>query len=59
MGRKLKDEEVVGPKGLARIVELIGILTPFITHLNSVVMPDEDQESSNDEVDEDNDEPAQ
>ena len=30
MGRKLKDEEVVGPKGIRRITELVGILAPFV-----------------------------
>ncbi|MCJ1256101.1 hypothetical protein MMC24_003921 [Lignoscripta atroalba] len=54
IGRKLKDEEVVGPKGLGRIVELLGIMTPFITYLNSVVMPD--AESSDDDDDDNDDE---
>ncbi|MCJ1485522.1 hypothetical protein MMC06_005697 [Schaereria dolodes] len=49
IGRKLKDEEVVGPKGLGRVVELIGTMTPFITYLNSVVMPDEESSESDDE----------
>ncbi|MCJ1335795.1 hypothetical protein MMC09_001069 [Bachmanniomyces sp. S44760] len=48
MGRKLKDDEVVGPKGLPRILELIGALTPFITYLNDVVMPDGDGDSDDD-----------
>ena len=49
IGKKLKDEEVLGPGGLGRIVELIGILTPFVSYLNSVVMPDEEPSSDEDE----------
>ncbi|QDS70534.1 hypothetical protein FKW77_010339 [Venturia effusa] len=51
--RKLADGEVLGERGLARIAELIATLVPFITYLNSVVMPDDEDE---DEVDEDEDE---
>lgn len=49
IGKKLKDEEVLGPGGIGRIVTLIGILTPFVSYLNSVVMPDEDPSSEEDE----------
>lgn len=52
IGKKLKDEEVLGPGGLGRIVELIGILTPFVSYLNSVVMPDEEPSSEDEEVEE-------
>lgn len=45
IGKKLKDEEVLGPGGLWRIAGLIGILTPFVSYLNSIVMPDEDPSS--------------
>ena len=50
IGHKLKDDEVLGQGGLGRIVQLIEILTPFVTYLNSVIMPDED--ASSDEEDE-------
>ena len=50
IGHKLKDDEVLGQGGLGRIAQLIGILTPFVTYLNSVIMPDED--ASSDEEDE-------
>ena len=56
IGKKLKDEEVLGSGGLNRIVELIGILTPFISYLNSIVMPDEDEDPSSDEEEEAEDE---
>ena len=49
IGKKLKDDEVLGPGGLGRIVQLIGILAPFVSYLNSVVMPDEDPSSEEDE----------
>ncbi|TID19354.1 hypothetical protein E6O75_ATG06692 [Venturia nashicola] len=48
--RKLGDRDVLGHQGLARISELIATLVPFITYLNSVVMPDGEDE---DEVDDD------
>ena len=53
IGRKLKDDEVLGPGGLQRITDLIGILTPFVSYLNSVIMPDEDPSSDEDEEEED------
>ena len=30
LGRKLKDDEVVGPGTLKKIADLIGILTPYV-----------------------------
>ncbi|KAK0507353.1 hypothetical protein JMJ35_010391 [Cladonia borealis] len=53
IGHKLKDDEVLGPGGLGRIAQLIGILTPFVTYLNSVIMPDEDASSDEEEEQED------
>ncbi|KAJ4297779.1 hypothetical protein N0V90_005674 [Kalmusia sp. IMI 367209] len=49
LGTKLSDGEVVGAKGLDRIAEVIGCMVPFITYLNSVVMPDEEASDSSDE----------
>ncbi|KAL8991623.1 MAG: hypothetical protein Q9169_007811 [Polycauliona sp. 2 TL-2023] len=51
-GRKLSDEEVVGPKGPERIASLMATLKPFITYLNSVVMPDAPPEGSEESEDE-------
>ncbi|KAL2042678.1 hypothetical protein N7G274_004437 [Stereocaulon virgatum] len=58
IGKKLKDDEVLGSGGLNGIAELIGILTPFVSYLNSVVMPDEDpsEEEEDEEGDEEEDE---
>ena len=56
IGKKLKDDEVLGAGGLDRIAELIGILTPFVSYLNSVVMPDEDPSSEDDEEQEEEEE---
>ncbi|KAG8528667.1 uncharacterized protein KY384_006354 [Bacidia gigantensis] len=53
IGKKLKDEEVLGKDGLSRIADLLGVLTPFVTYLNSVVMPDEAPSSDDDDDDED------
>ncbi|KAH6870293.1 hypothetical protein BKA58DRAFT_384758 [Alternaria rosae] len=49
MGRKLADDEIVGPGGLERVGELIASLVPFITYLNSVAMPDDDTSDSSDD----------
>ncbi|KAI9838974.1 MAG: hypothetical protein M1819_004182 [Sarea resinae] len=49
VGKKLRDDEVMGPGGLNRIAELIGNLTPFITYLNSVVMPDGEESDENED----------
>ncbi|OJD35206.1 protein fam92a1 [Diplodia corticola] len=40
IGTKLDDRAVVGAGGLQRIADLIACMVPFITYLNSVVMPD-------------------
>lgn len=53
----MTDEEILTPQGLDRIVELIRVMHPFVTYLNSVVMPDEeaaleDSDSSSDDSDE-------
>ncbi|KAI9788846.1 MAG: hypothetical protein M1816_006510 [Peltula sp. TS41687] len=57
IGKKLIDDEVLGSKGLERIAGLLGCLTPFVTYLNSVVMPDEPssgEDASGDDDDDDN-----
>lgn len=54
MGGKLSEAEILGPNGLSRIVELVTAMVPFVTYLNSIVMPDDDASSSN-ESDEDTD----
>ena len=60
IGKKLRDEEVLGAGGLGRIAELVGILTPFVSYLNSVVMPDEepseDEEEDGEEEEEEQEE---
>ncbi|KAE8372239.1 hypothetical protein BDV26DRAFT_104516 [Aspergillus bertholletiae] len=47
IGRPLTDEELMSPNAQDKIAALIGIMEPFVTYLNSVVMPDpEDMDSS-------------
>ncbi|PYI03017.1 hypothetical protein BO78DRAFT_400166, partial [Aspergillus sclerotiicarbonarius CBS 121057] len=46
IGRPLSDEELLSPNAQERIAALIGIMEPFVTYLNSVVMPDPAQEES-------------
>ncbi|KIW71414.1 hypothetical protein PV04_03587 [Phialophora macrospora] len=48
LGKRVPDEKVVGEQGLHTILELISVMVPFVTYLNSVVMPDEDESSSDD-----------
>ncbi|EDU48266.1 conserved hypothetical protein [Pyrenophora tritici-repentis Pt-1C-BFP] len=55
VGRKLEDDKVVGTGGLSRIAELVLCLEPFITYLNSVVMPDEDTSGSSSGEDDESD----
>ncbi|GAB1206703.1 hypothetical protein APSETT445_005402 [Aspergillus pseudonomiae] len=40
IGRPLADEELMSPNAQDKIAALIGIMEPFVTYLNSVVMPD-------------------
>ncbi|RAL11000.1 DUF2461 domain-containing protein [Aspergillus homomorphus CBS 101889] len=44
IGRPLSDEEMLSPKAQERIAALVEIMEPFVTYLNSVVMPDAMQE---------------
>ncbi|KAE8867968.1 hypothetical protein PTNB29_01879 [Pyrenophora teres f. teres] len=57
MGLELEDDKVVGTGGLGRIAELVLCLEPFITYLNSVVMPDGDTSGSSGEDDKSDAEP--
>lgn len=49
LGRKLKDEEVVGDAAPKRIANLMQVLMPFITYLNTIVMPDVDEGSESED----------
>jgi len=40
---------VIGAKGLDHIAEQISCIVPFITYLNSVVMPDDGPSASSDD----------
>jgi uncharacterized protein (DUF2461 family) len=51
IGKKLKDEEVADPKGIETIAQLIATMSPFVTYLNGVVMPDDDDAASNSDED--------
>ncbi|PYH97679.1 hypothetical protein BO71DRAFT_416851 [Aspergillus ellipticus CBS 707.79] len=46
IGRPLSDEELQSASARERIAALIGIMEPFVTYLNSVVMPDPAQQES-------------
>ncbi|OJJ38187.1 hypothetical protein ASPWEDRAFT_35776 [Aspergillus wentii DTO 134E9] len=49
IGRPLADAELMSPNAQEKIATLIGIMEPFVTYLNSVVMPDPaDQDPSSD-----------
>ena len=52
MGKKVRDEDVLGEKGLENLLALLEVLVPFVTYLNGVVMPDEaEEEDDEDEED--------
>ncbi|KAL9108881.1 MAG: hypothetical protein Q9227_006412 [Pyrenula ochraceoflavens] len=55
LGKKLADDEVLGSGALERIAGIVDVLVPFkqVTHLNQIVMPDEDAASASEESDED------
>ncbi|PNS14802.1 hypothetical protein CAC42_2031 [Sphaceloma murrayae] len=55
IGRQLEDEEVVGAGFLEKVVDLVGVMKPFIHYLNSVVMPDPDADDDEDEDEDDGD----
>ena len=38
IGRKLKDEEILGKGALNRIADLLGILTPFVRYIPDIVI---------------------
>ncbi|KAJ5571401.1 hypothetical protein N7535_005061 [Penicillium sp. DV-2018c] len=40
IGKPISDEELTGGDAQERITALIGVMEPFVTYLNSVVMPD-------------------
>lgn len=39
IGRKLKDDEVLGPGALKKIADLIGVATPFVRSTSSMTLP--------------------
>ncbi|KAJ5889408.1 hypothetical protein N7504_010218 [Penicillium tannophilum] len=41
IGRPISDTEIMAADAQDRIVALIGVMEPFVTYLNSVVMPDQ------------------
>ncbi|KAJ5560413.1 hypothetical protein N7513_002812 [Penicillium frequentans] len=41
IGRPITDSEIMAADAQDRIVALIGVMEPFVTYLNSVVMPDQ------------------
>lgn len=38
LGKKLSDEEIVGPKGMDRIAELIACIEPFVSRTLSLLL---------------------
>ncbi|KAI7118154.1 hypothetical protein KC352_g33624, partial [Hortaea werneckii] len=58
MGKSMSEEELTGGDGLENVANLFMHLKPFITYINSVVMPDpgdssEEDDGSDDEEEED------
>ncbi|KAK6350357.1 hypothetical protein TWF696_006589 [Orbilia brochopaga] len=56
VGKRITDAEMLLPNAMDQLVELIRVLEPFVSYLNSVVMPDVSLgEGQDDEDDEDED----
>ncbi|KAF2149602.1 hypothetical protein K461DRAFT_231011 [Myriangium duriaei CBS 260.36] len=53
IGRKLNDDEVSSTGFMERVLELASVMKPFVSYLNSVVMPDPDAEDDEDEDEDD------
>ncbi|OJD14833.1 hypothetical protein AJ78_04863 [Emergomyces pasteurianus Ep9510] len=52
ISKKIQDKDMLGPKALDCLARIVGNLVPFVTYLNSVVMPeppDEDPSGDNGE----------
>ncbi|EEH16393.2 hypothetical protein PABG_06480 [Paracoccidioides brasiliensis Pb03] len=47
MSKRLQDKDLLGPKALDKVAHIVGIMAPFVTYLNSVVMPDPPSHSDN------------
>ena len=58
IGKRLKDEEVADTAFIEKVTKLISTMAPFVTYLNSVVMPDDDAMSSDEDENQDEDEGA-
>lgn len=56
LGRKMADDEVTGDGGLDRVAAVIADMVLFVTYLNSIVMPDEPLEYSDEEEEEEEEE---
>ncbi|OAX79010.1 hypothetical protein ACJ72_06674 [Emergomyces africanus] len=54
LSKKIQDKDMLGPKALDRVARIVEILVPFVTYVNSVVMPDplEEDPSEDDEEEE-------
>ncbi|KAI6791388.1 hypothetical protein KC367_g2980 [Hortaea werneckii] len=58
MGKSMSEEELTGGNGLENVVNLFMHLKPFITYINSVVMPDPGDSSEEDSSDDEDEEDA-
>lgn len=38
LGKKLSDEEVVGPKGMDRIADLVSCIEPFVSRIPTLAL---------------------
>lgn len=55
LGTNIADKELLGTGGLDRLEAILATMKPFITYLNSVVMPDDDASEDSEENNEDDD----
>ena len=45
MGQKIPDVDILSPRGVDCMIDLVRVMRPFVEYLNSVVMPDEPDEA--------------
>ncbi|GBF62602.1 hypothetical protein TMEN_5154 [Trichophyton mentagrophytes] len=44
LSKKLADQDLRGPEAMGRVAHIVGIMVQFVTYLNSIVMPDPEDE---------------
>ncbi|DAA74305.1 TPA_exp: Uncharacterized protein A8136_3503 [Trichophyton benhamiae CBS 112371] len=51
LSKKLGDQDLRGPEAMGRVAHIVGIMVQFVTYLNSIVMPDPEDEDGDESGD--------